>query len=241
MAEPAGGGGWLAEHWDGIIGGGAAGVMLLRELYRLWTDRAKIAADTARDHRAEGEGLVSQALAMVKELQARDDRSQKEIEARGARIDRLEAELEHAQEAHEALGRDVGRRGLAILAEELIDPLDALGVVLDAIPCALVVTRQHDGRFLFPNRTFCEILGASRADLISQSWRDRVVPSDLSATAAVEARALGEPVEIENGYRTGPNADGPVVRLHWWAARYTKGGVSIAYARPVPGPAGSGP
>lgn len=143
MTEPSGGGGWIAEHWDGIIGGGAAGVMLLRELYRLWTDRAKIAADTARDHRAEGEGLVSQALAIL--------------------------------------------------------------------------------------------LGASRADLVSQSWRDRVVPGDLSATMAIEARALGEPVQIENSYRTGPNADGPPVRLRWWAARYAKGGVSVAHAEPVEG------
>jgi len=225
--------GWVTEHWDGIVGGGAAGFMLLRELYRMWTERSKIAADTARDHRAEGEGLVSQALAMVKELQARDDRSQKEIADRGTRIERLVAELEHVQEAHEALGRDVGRRGLAILAEELIDPIDSLGGVLDALPCALVVTRKHDGRFIFPNRVFCELLGASRADLISQSWRDRIAPSDLTATMAIEARALGEPVEIENSYRTGPNADGPLVRLHWWAARYAKGGVSIAYAMPV--------
>ena len=218
------GGGWLARHWEGLSAVVIGSFAVLRWLWQTRTDASKA-------KHGEQVDVFGQAVALLGELRKERAEDAAELVSRAARIADLEGRLRAAEDVRYRLSRAMAGQALAALGEELADPAETLGELLDALPVALVVTRIEGGRFAYPNAAFCALLGASRAQLQSEAWTDRIVAGDLEVTRRAEARALAELVEVENAYRTGETRDGAPVALSWLASQYLVRGVSLGWAR----------
>lgn len=218
------GGEWLARHWEALSAVVIGSFAVLRWIWQTRTDASKA------EH-GERVDVFGQAVTLLGELRKERAEDAAELAARGARIADLEARLHAAEGVRDRLSRAMAGQALGALGEELAEPSGGLGELLDALPVALVVTRIEGGRFAYPNAAFCDLLGASRAQLQSEAWTDRIVAGDVEVTRRAEARALADLVEVENAYRTGEARDGAPVALSWLASKYLKRGVSLGWAR----------
>lgn len=103
--------------------------------------------------------------------------------------------------------------------------------LLDALPDAVCVV-DPDGRFLYVNHAFGQILGYTRAALLGRQAFELVHPDDRAATREQAARVMAGELQrhFRNRYR---HQDGRWVDIQWSARWEPEHGVRVAIGREV--------
>jgi PAS domain S-box-containing protein len=105
-------------------------------------------------------------------------------------------ELGRLGQAFDDLARTVSQRERQLREREKY-----LSIVLDRVPAGIM---QNDakGRYVYVNKTFCELTGRSADDLIGRDFRDFTHPGDVAINSELFQRAIeaGEPYVLRKRY-----------------------------------------